>query len=338
MAASALVLLSLLALAPHRHAFTVLGSPTSPPHDLVSSPSSPSCRVEHNCYLGLQCQNWALADQLRAGLRYFDIRARLRDGELRVYHADGDTGFGLADVLLAMFAFLDENPSEALVMRLKQEGPPIRVPGAANDTAAAAASFEDVFNRYRLVDKVTSPGAARHLHMYDPRRDGPIPTLGQLRSKILLLQNFPSAGHADARYGIAWEGPQMVLEDAWVVPDLYHLADKWVAIRNGLSAAAQAPLSDPRLYIAHISASVGVLPIDAAAGPANRSITGMNDMTAQWLLDYRGHKDLVPRVGVVIFDFPGHRAIEAVLAWNKIQPTLPTRRLGPAPVARRLAA
>ncbi|KAF4511656.1 hypothetical protein G6O67_003431 [Ophiocordyceps sinensis] len=254
----------------------------------------------------LRCQNWDLAAQLDAGLRYLDVRARLRDDELRVYHADRDTGFGLADVLLAAFAFLDANPSEAIVMRLKQEGPPV----GANNTV----SFEQAFVRYRDRDPRTAPGAARHLHPYDG--GAPLPALGALRSSIFLLQDF--AGPEAGPYGLGWDGPQMALEDMWVIPDIYHLADKWIAIRSAFERAVTDPLDNTRLYLAHISASVGVLPIDAAAGPRNRSVTGMNDMTAQWLLDFDGNPDLKPRVGVVIFDFPGRRAIDAVIAWNKV--------------------
>ncbi|KFH43042.1 1-phosphatidylinositol phosphodiesterase-like protein [Hapsidospora chrysogenum ATCC 11550] len=253
----------------------------------------------------LQCQNANLSTQLHAGLRYFDIRARLEADELRIYHADGYTGYTFTDVLLAMFNFLDENPSEALVMRLKEEGKPI---GDANTI-----SFEEAFNSYRLSNPDTSPGAKRHLALYD--REGPIPTLGALRSRIFLLQNFKS--EYDTPYGLAWDGDQMVLEDLWIIPDIYHLADKWTAIRDALEDAATSPDDNSRLHLAHTSASVGVLPIEAAAGPRNRSVVGMNDMTGQWLHDVFPETGQGSRTGVVIFDFPGKKLIDAVLRWNE---------------------
>ncbi|PHH67972.1 hypothetical protein CDD83_6325 [Cordyceps sp. RAO-2017] len=130
------------------------------------------------------------------------------------------------------------------------------------------------------------------------------------------MQDFAAAAGPD-RYGLAWDGPHMALEDAWIVPDLYHLADKWVAVRDALERAAREPLGPASpLYLAHVSASVGVTPIDAAAGPCHRAVTGLNDMTAQWLLDYRASPHYRPRLGIVILDFPGRRAVEAVLAWN----------------------
>lgn len=251
----------------------------------------------------LQCQNWNLSAQLDAGLRYFDIRARLEHDDLRIYHANGFTGYDYTDVLLAMSDFLDTNPSEAIVMRLKEEGRPI---GDANTV-----SFEEALNRYHNTDPTTSPGAQRHLYLYD--RIGPIPTLGALRSKIFLLQNFKT--QHDKPYGLAWEGDQMVLEDLWIIPDVYHLADKWTAIRDALEKAATAPDDNSKLYLAHTSASVGVLPIEAAAGPLNRSMVGMNDMTGQWLRDFVG-ADGAAKTGIVIMDFPGKKLIDAVLRWN----------------------
>ncbi|KAK7420066.1 hypothetical protein QQX98_002928 [Neonectria punicea] len=271
---------------------------------------------------GLQCQNWNLSMQLDAGLRYFDIRARLRDDELHIYHANGYTGFSFSDVLVGMFDFLDANPSEAIVMRLKQEGNPI---GHANTI-----TFEDAFNRYRYEDSRTMAGAQNHLHIYN--RTTPLPTLGEIRSRIFMLQQFPDV---HGPYGLKWEGDQMFLEDYWIIPDIYHLADKWTAIREALEFAAEAAHDNTLLFLAHISASIGVLPIEAAAGPLNRTVTGMNTMTGQWVEDFEHITDAT-RTGIVIIDFPGRRFIEAILRWNKpLQRKLQTR--SPVPWSSQLS-
>lgn len=252
----------------------------------------------------LQCQNWNLTTQLASGLRYFDIRARLRDDELHIYHGDGYTGFGYQDVILEMFTFLAQNPSETIIMRLKQEGAPL---GSHNTL-----TFEEAFNFYWHNSSITAKQAAQHMYVFDPA--APLPTLADLRSKIFVLQNFPSDNNGPGnKYGIAWEGDQMVLEDLWIVPDVYHLKDKWAAIKAALIKAAADKQDNKALYLAHISASVGVLPIEAAAGPKNKTVVGMNDETGRWL----GAGDHSGRTGVVIFDFPGKKGIEAVLARNK---------------------
>lgn len=252
--------------------------------------------------ISLQCQNQNLSMQLQSGLRYFDIRARLRDDELRIYHAAGDTGFDLGDVLSTMFDFLEANPSETLIVRLKQEGRPI---------GHNARSFEDAFLYYTKTDPRTAPRAPHHIHPYDG--GAPLPNLGALRSKIFLLTQFPTP--SGAHYGVTWESARMRLEDLWIIPDVYHLAEKWTAIRDALELAATAPLDNSVLYLAHVSASVGVLPIEAAAGPMNRTVVGMNDMTGQWLEDFSDEEDAL-RAGVVIIDFPGKDLIDAVLSWN----------------------
>ncbi|KAM3563787.1 hypothetical protein ARSEF4850_002175 [Beauveria asiatica] len=254
----------------------------------------------------LQCQNWNLSVQLAAGLRYFDVRARLRDDQLRIYHGDGDTGFGYQDVLLEVFGFLARNPSEAVVLRVKQEGPP--VPGRRNNTL----TFEEAFNYHLHNSSITAKQAARHMHDWDPA--APLPALGDLRSKVLVLQDFPADHDGPAnKYGVAWDdGRQMVLEDRWIVPDVHRLRDKWTAIREALERAAGDVQDNKALYLSHVSASVGVLPIEAAAGPRNGSVVGMNDETGRWL----ENGDQAGRTGIVIFDFPGKRAIEAVLARN----------------------
>lgn len=254
----------------------------------------------------LQCQNYNLTVQLNAGLRYFDIRARLENDTLQIYHADGYTGHSYQDVLLSMFSFLDSNPSESIIMRLKQEGGPI---GTNNSI-----TFEESFNSYWHTNPLTSAGATKHFHTFN--YSSPLPTIGSLRSKIFILQNFPSTISPN-HYGIAWEADQMALEDDWIVPDVYHLPEKWAAIKSALEQASTDIQDNKKLYLAHVSASVGVLPIEAAAGPKNRTATGMNDETGRWLEKYDHDAKYGGRTGVVILDFPGQRLIKDILQRNK---------------------
>ncbi|RDA90868.1 hypothetical protein CP533_3233 [Ophiocordyceps camponoti-saundersi (nom. inval.)] len=243
------------------------------------------------------CQNHALHVQLVAGMRYFDIRLRLRDDALRVYHGDGDTNSSLPEVLEIMTRFLDDNPSEALVVRVKNEAVPL---------GSNTMTFEDAFVRDAKPHR-------RILPAHDPTT--PLPTLGQVRGSIFLLQEFKSE---HGRYGLEWNGPLMILEDWWIVPDLSSLPLKWQKIREAFKVAANQPLSNnSHLYLSHISATgYKLLPVEAAAGPVNRSVSGLNDLTGHWLENCRG-KLPHSRVGIVILDFPGRRAIDAVLDWNK---------------------
>lgn len=291
-----------------------------------------------------QCQNHDLRTQLRAGLRYFDIRGRLvideaAGGEetapvIGIFHAQVYTGYTLEDVLLTLYEFLDQHPTEGIIMRLKMEGPPVRrksegvfeeveeegKQGAG--TAAYKTTFEEAFNHYRLKNTRTEPGSSKHLLFPWPSPSAPagsplLPTMAQLRGRVIVLQEFPSA--TGASYGIPWLSPHISLEDLWIIVDLEHLEDKWRAIRASLEAAAASPPGSDVLFLSHLSASVGVTPIEAAAGPleaVNGSmIEGMNDRTGR-LLEKTVKDGQQGKTGVIMADFPGQRLVDDILARN----------------------
>lgn len=291
----------------------------------------------------MQCQNHDLTTQLRAGLRYFDIRGRMiideaagADGavpEIGIFHAQVYTGYTLEDVLLTLFEFLTQHPTEGIIMRLKEEGPPVRrKPGGsfydeeeekeeADDTANKT-TFEEAFNRYRLKNSRTEPGSTKHLLTPWPSPSAPegsplLPTMAQLRGKVIVLYEFQTA--PGAAYGVPWKSPHISLEDLWIIVDLEHLEDKWEAIRASLEAAGASPPNSDVLFLSHLSASVGVTPIEAAAGPleaVNGSmIEGMNDRTGR-LLEKSVKDGQRGKTGVIMGDFPGQRLVDAILARN----------------------
>lgn len=290
-----------------------------------------------------QCQNHDLKTQLRAGLRYFDIRGRLvvdeaaggeeTTPEIGIFHAQVYTGYTLEDVLLTLFDFLDKHPTEGIIMRLKMEGPPVRrKPDGAlideeegeqeADTAAHNTTFEEAFNYYRLKNARTEPGSTKHLLLPWPSPSAPagsplLPTMSQLRGRVIVLQEFPSS--TGVTYGVPWTSPHISLEDLWIIVDLEHLEDKWRAIRESLEAAAASPPGLDVLFLSHLSASVGVTPIEAAAGPleaVNGSmIEGMNDRTGR-LLEKVVKDGQQGKTGVIMGDFPGQRLVDAILARN----------------------
>lgn len=230
----------------------------------------------------------------------FDIRARLVNNELLIFHGVSPTGYSYVDVLTAFFNFLEENPGEALIMRLMEEV----------DKINSDISFIEAFNRYRFNDTRTAEGAAKHLWI--PLYPGPraVPTLGELRGKVLILQNF---GPQPAEFGIKWESPLLSIQDHFVIPDLYAGMDaKFKAITDGLERAGNGTaIHDGRLYLGHLSGSVYVLPIEVAAGTRNGRVKGMNDRTGEWLRQGNGRT-----LGVVIMDFPGKELVREILLRN----------------------
>lgn len=276
-----------------------------------------------------QCQNHDLKTQLRAGLRYFDIRGRqlvnastgaTQEPVIGIFHGHVSTGYTFQDVLLTMFAFLEENPSEGIVMRLKEEGAPVPV-GEPSDnwtTGAYNTTFEEAFNYYRLNNPLTTPGCTEHILYPWPAASRAMPTMAELRGRIIVLYEFNTV---QSDYGIPWTSEHIALEDLWIIMDPQGLEDKWAAVSKNLQLAAASADDSDVLYLTHLSASVGVLPIEAAAGPlAGRTngtlIQGINDRTGRWL-ELGEEAGDGGKTGVIMGDFPGQKLVADILRRNE---------------------
>ncbi|KAJ4387181.1 hypothetical protein N0V93_007770 [Gnomoniopsis smithogilvyi] len=273
-----------------------------------------------------QCQNHNLKTQLHAGLRYLDIRGRLvynaslgadQEPVIGIYHGHVSTGYDFQDVLETVFAFLAENPSEGIIMRVKEEGAPLPVgsPSEVWESGTYNTTFEEAFNYYRLINPDTFPGCEKHLLTPWPRKEERlVPTMGEMRGRVLVLYEFETAS---ATYGIPWTSPHIELEDMWIILHPTLLEAKWDAVRRNLEAAAVSAEDSDVLFLSHLSASVGVTPIEAAAGPLEDRtngtvIDGLNMRTGEWL-EVNGRTG---KTGVVMADFPGQRLVGSILRRN----------------------
>lgn len=68
-----------------------------------------------------KCQDLAISDQLKAGVRFFDVRLQLRDDELKVVHGIVDQKLDFSSVLKDFKSFLETYPSEGLIVSIKKE-------------------------------------------------------------------------------------------------------------------------------------------------------------------------------------------------------------------------
>lgn len=137
--------------------------------------NSPTC---HRALPSVRCQATSPPEQLDNGVRFFDIRVQPEDPKdlskdpLVLVHSvfpislTGPKYF--RDLVNEVFAFLDRNPSETVIMSLKREGP-----GEAND-AQLSRILRDHY-----------AGDVNHWFT-EPR----IPTLGEARHKIVLVRRF----------------------------------------------------------------------------------------------------------------------------------------------------
>ncbi len=68
-----------------------------------------------------ECQDWSIAEQLKNGIRYLDIRLKYDDEDLLIHHGPCYQRKNFESVLKDIKAFLTANPSEAIIMRFKDE-------------------------------------------------------------------------------------------------------------------------------------------------------------------------------------------------------------------------
>lgn len=75
--------------------------------------------------LPTQTQSWNISHQLTAGIRFLDLRGRVVENVIFMYHGFVYQFISLENVLESFEQFLKENPSEGLIIRIKEEYDPL---------------------------------------------------------------------------------------------------------------------------------------------------------------------------------------------------------------------
>jgi hypothetical protein len=171
-----------------------------------------TCSVDGLLGFG-KTQNLDLVDQLNAGIRFLDVRLSHYRDNLFVHHDVVHMGKCYADVLDICTNFLSDHPSEAILMSVKDEErfdsnlgrfAPSEVFGKSRgdraNWAVRSNAFEDAFQArtWQQVDDESlfynltipfpgSPAASSALTSQT--------TLGEIRSKIVLLRRFQGGQH-----------------------------------------------------------------------------------------------------------------------------------------------
>lgn len=147
------------------------------PLSAVSIPgthNSPTC---HRALPSVRCQAVSPSQQLKNGVRFFDIRVQTVTPDspiLILVHSVFPISLTgpkyLRDLIEEVYEFLSENPSETLIISIKREG-------------TGNGSDQDLG---RILSTHYTRGADASRWYVDPA----IPTLGQVRGKIVLMRRF----------------------------------------------------------------------------------------------------------------------------------------------------
>lgn len=150
-----------------------------PDDQLLSEVTMPGTHNTMALYGGVyaECQTWSLASQLQAGVRFLDVRVRHVKGNLTIHHGVSYQRAHFGHVLEGVADFLQEYPSETVLMRIKEE---------LSETYDIYGAVVDYIHRYAHWDLLW------HSRL--------VPTMGEARGKLVILQDF-SGPDLGMRYG-----------------------------------------------------------------------------------------------------------------------------------------
>jgi 1-phosphatidylinositol phosphodiesterase len=240
-----------------------------------------------------KCQTLAIPEQLRAGVRFLDIRCRHVKNRFLIYHGPVYQRLTFDEVLSSCCRFLDQNLTECVIMSVQQEGRP----------SANTRTFEDTFDGY-----VAANPARWWLA-------GSVPTLFQAKGRIVLLRRFTARSVPKGIDATGWlDNRSFTMSNSAArlrVQDYYQFHDnrgKWKAIQD---LYEQAESSDRDcLYINFAS---GYMPSWFFRMPRIRPVSnGINPLIAAYIAN-RGPR----KYGITVMDFADDRISSLIIATNK---------------------
>ena len=221
-----------------------------------------------------KCQTLSIADQLNAGVRFFDIRLRRVNGELHVYHGEVDQGLKFDAVLNACYTFLAENPTETLMMSIKEE--------------YDASGTNDAFHTM-VANKINEQAS----YWYT---SGSIPQIGMVRGRIVLMRRYSGTSNFGINASSGWSDNTTFSTSAGTcllsVQDYYNneSADaKW----NAITTMFQKMRYQKNTYYLNFTSGY--------TGSSIPNINAIKDEVNPKLIEYL--KTSPDFVGIVIVDF-----------------------------------
>lgn len=139
---------------------------------------------------GSQCQNLSISDQLAKGIRFLDIRLALDSSgkPLRVTHGSADQNLTFEQVLMDVFRFLKQNPSEFVLMNVQKH--------YEYKEGSLSAMFNEMVNSYNLSGQ----------NYWFVKKE--IPKVSEVRKRIVLIRAYDNKTKKGwlSDLGIPWNG------------------------------------------------------------------------------------------------------------------------------------
>ena len=207
-------------------------------------------------------QTWTLVEQMKAGLRYFDIRLRRINNTLRAYHGFVDQKETFDSILVYAFDFLEKNPSETIMFEIISE----------YDAKNCEKSFVELYEEYTqsYKDKIKS---------YEHRDI----TMGEIRGKLFVVKVFE---------GSTSRIPNFFIQNAWSVNFRCYMNNKKRKIKENFHRAIS--IRNNQIFLNYLSASsdYAMMTPYTAAKQCNRVAMRYHGRLGIVLADYPG-EDLI---------------------------------------------
>jgi 1-phosphatidylinositol phosphodiesterase len=113
-------------------------------------------------------QSWNLEEQMKAGLRYFDIRLRSYNNTLHCFHGPIDLIQTFDSILKTASDFINKNKTETLIMQIVSE----------YDDKGCSKSMEQMYEEY----------TKNYKEIIIVFNNATIPTMGELRGKLFFIK------------------------------------------------------------------------------------------------------------------------------------------------------
>lgn len=236
-----------------------------------------------------ECQTLTIRAQLLLGVRFLDIRCRHYNNVFTIHHGAFYQKINFGEVLNQCLVFLENNPSETIIMCIKPEP----------DPSGNTRTFEETFEHYMH-------GCRQSWYVSNE-----IPSLEKVRGKIVLVRRFEGVWGIPAQQG--WKGNSVFtlnddissegLNQKIKVQDYYKVPysksgyeEKWIHIN---SLAIEASKGKPDVwYWNFINGTSSGFP--DANNPRATAVGkgGMNKRLRQYLPELTNK-----RVGTIVLDF-----------------------------------
>ncbi|TGZ78125.1 PLC-like phosphodiesterase [Ascodesmis nigricans] len=170
-----------------------------------------------------------LRAQLHLGIRFLDLRLHHTNNHLHPYHGPERLPISLDEVFDTLATFLVECPGETVIARIAENTSPFHRAGVVREETwvppwrgkrlRPEKEGEEPLGGYNT--RGFNATLWWHLEqrnvtefIWTPARPRRIPTLGEVRGKIVVLQDFPGAWERGLPF---WDGRLVMVQDVWRV-------------------------------------------------------------------------------------------------------------------------